>query len=88
MEFNHISVLLNESVEALNIKPDGVYVDCTAGGGGHSNEILSHLNENGKMYLFDRDPDAVSVLTERFKGDKRVTIIHDNYCNIKRNEAE
>ena len=83
MEFNHISVLLNESVEALNIKPDGVYVDCTAGGGGHSNEILSHLNENGKMYLFDRDPDAIKVLTERFKDDKRVNIIHDNYSNIK-----
>ena len=83
MEFNHISVLLQESVDALNIKPDGVYVDCTAGGGGHSAEILSHLNENGKMYLFDRDPDAISVLTERFKGDERVTIIHDNYSNIK-----
>ena len=83
MEFNHISVLLRESVEALNIKPDGVYVDCTAGGGGHSNEILSHLNENGKMYLFDRDPDAIKVLTERFKCDSRVNIIHDNYSNIK-----
>lgn len=83
MEFNHISVLLRESVEALNIKPDGVYIDCTAGGGGHSNEILSHLNENGKMYLFDRDPDAIKVLTERFKGDSRVNIIHDNYSNIK-----
>ena len=83
MEFNHISVLLKESVDALNIKPDGIYVDCTAGGGGHSAEILSHLNENGKMYLFDRDPDAISVLTERFKDDKRVTIIHDNYSNIK-----
>ncbi len=83
MEFNHISVLLKESVDALNIKPDGVYVDCTAGGGGHSAEILSQLNENGRMYLFDRDPDAISVLTERFKGDERVTIIHDNYSNIK-----
>ena len=83
MEFNHISVLLRESVEALNIKPGGVYVDCTAGGGGHSNEILSHLSESGKMYLFDRDPDAIKVLTERFKGDSRVNIIHDNYSNIK-----
>lgn len=83
MEFNHISVLLEESVSALNIKPDGVYVDCTAGGGGHSAQILSHLNENGRMYLFDRDPDAIKVITERFKGDKRVTIIHDNYSNIK-----
>lgn len=83
MEFNHISVLLEESVDALNIKPEGVYVDCTAGGGGHSAAILSRLNENGKMYLFDRDPDAISVLIERFKDDKRVTIIHDNYSNIK-----
>lgn len=83
MEFNHISVLLEESVDALNIKPSGIYVDCTAGGGGHSAEILSHLDENGKMYLFDRDPDAISVLSERFKDDKRVTIIHDNYSNIK-----
>lgn len=83
MEFNHISVLLKESVDALNVKPNGIYVDCTAGGGGHSAEILSRLNEDGKMFLFDRDPDAISVLTERFKGDKRVTVIHDNYCNIK-----
>lgn len=83
MEFNHISVLLEESVSALDIKPDGVYVDCTAGGGGHSAQILSYLNENGRMYLFDRDPDAIKVITERFKGDKRVTIIHDNYSNIK-----
>ena len=83
MEFNHISVLLEESVSALDIKPDGVYVDCTAGGGGHSAHILSYLNENGRMYLFDRDPDAIKVITERFKGDKRVTIIHDNYSNIK-----
>ncbi len=83
MEFNHISVLLNESVEALSIKPDGIYVDCTAGGGGHSAAILSNLNENGKMVLFDRDPDAIKVLTERFKGDSRVTIVNDNYSNIK-----
>ena len=83
MEFNHISVLLKESVDALNIKPDGIYVDCTAGGGGHSAEILSNLGENGKMILFDRDPDAIKVLTERFKDDSRVTIVHDNYSNIK-----
>ena len=83
MEFNHISVLLEESVSALDIKPDGVYVDCTAGGGGHSAQILSYLNENGRMFLFDRDPDAIKVITERFKGDERVTIIHDNYSNIK-----
>lgn len=83
MEFNHISVLLEESVDALEIKENGIYVDCTAGGGGHSAEILSRLGKNGKMFLFDRDPDAIKVLTERFKDDKRVTIINDNYCNIK-----
>ena len=83
MEFNHISVLLEESIIALDIKPDGIYVDCTAGGGGHSAEVLKRLGENGRMILIDRDPDAISVLTERFKDDKRVTIIHDNYSNIK-----
>ncbi|MGN0526614.1 MAG: 16S rRNA (cytosine(1402)-N(4))-methyltransferase RsmH [Acutalibacteraceae bacterium] len=83
MEFNHISVLLEESVEALNIKPDGVYVDCTAGGGGHSAAVLERLGENGKMYLFDRDPDAIETVTERFKDDKRVTVIHSNFSEIK-----
>ena len=83
MEFNHISVLLEESVNALDIKPDGIYVDCTAGGGGHSAEVLKKLGENGRMVLFDRDPDAIETVTNRFKDDKRVTIIHDNYSNIK-----
>lgn len=83
MEFNHISVLLEESVNALNIKPDGIYVDCTAGGGGHSAAVLEHLNENGKMYLFDRDPDAIETVTKRFENDKRVTVIHSNFSEIK-----
>ena len=82
MEFNHISVLLEESVNSLNIKPSGVYVDCTAGGGGHSAEILKHLNENGRMVLIDQDPDAIKTVTERFKGDERVTIVHNNFCNF------
>lgn len=83
MEFNHISVLLEESVNALNIKPDGIYVDCTAGGGGHSAAVLEHLNENGKMYLFDRDPDAIETVTKRFENDKRVTVIHSNFSEMK-----
>ncbi len=83
MEFNHISVLLNESVKALDIKENGVYVDCTAGGGGHSAEVLKHLSPEGKMVLIDRDPDAVAVLKKRFEGDKRVTVINDNFSNIK-----
>ena len=83
MEFNHISVLLAESVEALNIKPCGVYVDCTAGGGGHSAAVLERLGENGRMILFDQDPDAIATVTERFKGDKRVTVVHSNFSDIK-----
>ncbi len=82
MDFKHISVLLEESVNSLNIKPDGIYVDCTAGGGGHSAAILSHLGEKGKMVLIDQDPDAIEVLTERFKGDNRVNIVHNNFNNI------
>lgn len=82
MDFNHISVLLEESVNSLDIKPDGIYVDCTAGGGGHSAAILSHLGENGRMILIDQDPDAIATVTERFKGDSRVTIVHNNYCNF------
>lgn len=83
MEFNHISVLLEESVKALDIKPDGVYVDCTAGGGGHSAAILSHLGEDGRLILIDRDPDAVKTVTERFKGNPQVTVVQNNYSNIK-----
>lgn len=82
MDFKHISVLLEESVNSLNIKPDGVYVDCTAGGGGHSAAILSHLNEKGRMVLIDQDPDAIQTVTERFKGDSRVTIVKNNFSNI------
>lgn len=67
MEFSHISVLLNESVSALNIKPDGIYLDGTAGGGGHSFEIASKL-KNGRLIALDRDPDAVKAADERLKG--------------------
>lgn len=82
MDFNHISVLLEESVNSLDIKPDGVYVDCTAGGGGHSAAILSNLNEKGRMVLIDQDPDAIETVTKRFEGDSRVTIVRNNFCNL------
>ena len=82
MDFKHISVLLQESVDSLNIKPDGIYVDCTAGGGGHSAAILNELNENGRMVLIDQDPDAISVLTERFKDDSRVQIVKSNFSAV------
>lgn len=83
MEFSHVSVLLQESVDALEIQPDGVYVDCTAGGGGHAAAVLQRLSPQGRMVLIDRDPDAVAVLHERFDGDSRVTIVHDNFVNIR-----
>ena len=82
MEFNHKSVLFDETIDALNIKPDGVVVDCTGGGGGHSTAALARLGENGRLIVIDRDPDAIKVLTERFSDDKRVTVVHENFFNI------
>ena len=81
--FSHIPVLFDETISSLCIKPDGIYVDATAGGGGHSSGILERLGENGRLICIDRDPDAIETLTERFRNDDRVTIVHDNYCNIK-----
>ncbi len=68
MEFSHISVLLNEAVTALNIKPNGIYIDGTTGGAGHSKEIAKRLTENGMLLALDRDPDAVEVAKNRLKG--------------------
>ncbi len=82
MDFKHISVLLQESIDSLNIKPDGIYVDCTSGGGGHSAAILKNLNEKGRMVLIDQDPDAIATITERFKGDNRVRIVKSNFSAI------
>ena len=67
MEFNHVSVLLNECIDALNIKPNGIYIDGTAGGAGHSKEIAKRLN-GGLLLALDQDPDAVKTATERLKG--------------------
>ena len=82
MEFSHVSVLLYEAVSSLDIKKDGVYVDCTAGGGGHSAEILKRL-ENGRLFALDRDPEAIATLKERFKGDERVTVVQTEFENIR-----
>ena len=78
MEFSHTSVLLEETIEALHIRPDGTYVDCTAGGGGHSAAILERL-QNGRLFCLDQDPDAIAALHERFDGDSRVTVIQTNF---------
>ena len=79
----HITVLLNEAIEYLDIKEDGIYVDCTLGGGGHSSLILSKL-KNGHLYCFDQDDYAISVAKERLdKVSKNYTIIKSNFVNIK-----
>ena len=80
MEFNHISVLLNETIESLNIKEDGIYLDGTAGGAGHSLEIAKRLT-SGKLIALDQDPDAVKIATERLKG-YNATVIQSNFCDM------
>lgn len=83
MEFKHKSVLLDETIDSLNIKPDGIYVDGTLGGGGHSLEICKRLSEKGRLIGIDQDLDAIAAATERLKDYKdRVTIVHSNYQDI------
>lgn len=82
MEFSHISVLFEETIESLNIKPDGLYVDCTCGGAGHSRAILERLTD-GHLVAIDRDPDAIKVITERIGSDEKTEIVLDTFDNIK-----
>ena len=83
MEFNHVSVLLNECIDGLNIRPDGIYCDGTAGGAGHSREIAKRLNGElgGRLVAIDRDPEAVAVARERLKG-LPATVVQGNYSEI------
>ncbi len=81
MQFNHISVLLNECIESLNIKPDGIYVDGTAGGAGHSCEIAKRLN-GGKLIALDKDPDAIEVATKRLGEFKSAKVIKSDFANM------
>ncbi len=81
MSFGHIPVMLYEAVDGLNIRPDGSYVDGTAGGGGHSAEILSRLT-TGKLYSIDQDPDAIAEVTERFKNNDHSVIIQGNFSEM------
>lgn len=78
MEFHHISVMLNECIEGLNINPDGIYLDGTAGGAGHSSEIAKRLS-GGKLIALDQDPDAISIATQRLSQFSQATVIMANF---------
>lgn len=84
MEFAHVSVLLNETIEQLCIRPEGIYVDGTLGGGGHAYEVCSRLTGEGRLIGFDQDADAIRAARERLAPfGERVTFVHSNYCNMK-----
>lgn len=82
MDFVHIPVLLQETIEGLAIRPDGIYVDGTVGGAGHSYEIASRLTQGGRLIGLDRDPDAVRAATERLQG-LPATVVHCNYSQMR-----
>ncbi len=82
MIFSHKPVLLDETINSLNINPDGIYVDGTAGGGGHSYEILKRLSKKGKLISIDQDPDAIATVTERFKDFENSIICKGNFSDV------
>ncbi|MBD7910068.1 16S rRNA (cytosine(1402)-N(4))-methyltransferase RsmH [Clostridium cibarium] len=82
MEFKHVSVLLDECLEGLDIKKDGIYVDCTLGGAGHSSQVLRRLSENGLLVGIDQDNDALKAAKEKLKNYKNVQFVHNNFYNI------
>ena len=82
MEFQHIPVLFSETIDSLDVRSDGTYVDCTAGGGNHSAAVLEKLGPAGRLVCLDRDPDAIATVTARFAGDDRVTVVHTPYSAI------
>ena len=82
MEFSHKPVLLTEAIDALEIKPGGIYADGTAGGGGHSAAIAARLSSGGRLICIDQDPDAISVLQERLGHLPQVTIVQENFARL------
>lgn len=83
MEFKHISIMAEECMKGLNIKEDGIYVDCTLGGGGHSSFILKDLSPKGRLIGIDQDMEAINAAKERLKAYENVTYVNDNFKNIK-----
>lgn len=83
MNFNHTAVLLNETISGLNINPDGVYLDCTLGGAGHSESILKKLSKNGKLFAVDKDDDALTYSKEKLKKYENVEFIKSDFNNLK-----
>ena len=79
----HVPVLLAEVLEGLSINPAGIYIDCTFGRGGHSEQILKRLNSRGKLFLLDQDPSAIEVATAKYCNDQRVHVTHDSFANLQ-----
>lgn len=78
----HISVLYHELIESLNVAANGIYVDCTGGGGGHASLLLEKLSNQGRLIILDRDIDAVKRLNDKFAEDSRVSVVHSNFADI------
>lgn len=83
MDFKHVSVLLNETIDGLSVKKDGTYVDCTLGGGGHSEEILKRLEGSGRLIGIDQDADALKASQKRLEKFDNVTYVHSNFERVK-----
>ena len=83
-DFKHISIMPDECMEGLNIKPNGIYVDATTGGGGHSKLIAERLSDKGHLFCFDRDDDALAAASEKLKEySDRITFVKSNFAYMK-----
>ncbi len=80
---HHVPVLLEEALDGLRVTPEGTYIDCTFGRGGHSQQLLSRLDSNGKLYVLDQDPSAIEAARERYCNDQRVQVVHDSFANLQ-----
>ncbi|AET70228.1 S-adenosyl-methyltransferase MraW [Desulfosporosinus orientis DSM 765] len=83
MDFHHVTVLLEETVDSVITNPSGRYVDCTLGGGGHSRKIIENMGEDGKLICFDQDEHAIHHARETFQGDGRVTLVNRNFEHLE-----